>query len=111
MSGGTVGGLFADEECENLLAGLEEGIDHMSGGEESAGHCEQDEYDDDGFAEEYEHEGPLKKTKPLLNWSHEDVVLGWMAVASILHFHAEDGCDGAAIVSRGGYLTVHDVLS
>jgi hypothetical protein len=52
----------------------------------------------------------LKKTKPLLPWSHEEIVLGWMAVATILHFHAEDGCDGAAIVCRGGYFTAHEVF-
>jgi hypothetical protein len=103
-------GLFADEECENLLAGLDGGSDHLSGSEDSAGHGEHDDYDDDGFAELYEDEGPLKKTKPLLPWSHEEIVLGWMAVATILHFHAEDGCDGAAIVCRGGYITAHEVL-
>jgi hypothetical protein len=110
MSAATVGGLFADEECEDLLAGLDDGSDHMSGGEDSAGHGEHDDYVDDGFTEPYEDEGPLKKTKPLLPWSHEEIVLGWMAVATILHFHAEDGCDGAAIVSRDGYFTAHDVL-
>jgi hypothetical protein len=92
------------------LAGLDGGSDHLSGSEDSAGHGEHDDYADDGFAELYEDEGPLKKTKPLLPWSHEEIVLGWMAVATILHFHAEDGCDGAAIVCRGGYFTAHEVL-
>jgi len=111
MSAATVGGLFADEEFEDLLAGLDDGSEHMSGGEDSAGHGEHDdEHVDDGFTEPYEDEGPLKKTKPLLPWSHEEIVLGWMSVATILHLHAEDGCDGAAILCRGGYLTAHEVL-
>ena len=53
LSGADPGGLFAEDECEDLLVGLEDGADHMSGGEDSAAHGVPDEYDDDGFTEEY----------------------------------------------------------
>jgi len=107
MSGADPGGLFAEDECEDLLVGLVDDTDHISGGEDSESDGVSDDYDDEGFGEEHDNEGPLKKTKPPLHWSHQEVVLGWMTVATILHFRVEDGPD---IVSRGGYFTTHDVL-
>ena len=103
--------MFVDDEYANFFAKLADPHDTAKDqGDDDE--WEQDGEDVDDYYDHWEENDvfdnsrnskvvwkSLKRKKSLLNWNDEDLVFGWMAVATILQFHAQQDSEGMTLVS------------